>query len=546
MDLDLIIANGMVVDGTGRARFRADLGIRDGKIAAVATGEPLGGRQTLDAAGLVVTPGFIDVHSHSDWILPLPGHDAILAPLLLQGITTLVGGQCGFSPAPATGESVPLLDDYSEAMRDVAFPYRWRSMAEFLEALAGDGLLLNAACLVGHGALRYAAMGPRADRAGPPTPREMEALCRLTRLALRDGAFGLSAGLAYAPGIFASNDELLPLLRIAAEEGALFAVHGRAYTWVSPFYQPMVGGTAHNVRSTRELLDLARQAGVRLQLSHLIFVGRRTWRTHRTVLQDVERAADEGLDVAFDAYPYTVGNTTINVVLPAWFLDRFAANIDDPRALRRLKREIDILRWSLGLSYPDITLLWSCVPELAELEGLDFATIARRLGLPPFEAYMHVVRVSNGKARVLLGTYSGDGDREEPLRAVLAHPRCAFMTDTIIARQGRHNPASFGTFPRVLGRYSRDLGLFSLEEAVRRMTSLPAERIGLEGVGRIAEGAWADLVLLDPAAVAGDASRERPDVPPKGIRAVLISGQVVAQEGQVVGRQRWGRVLRRG
>jgi len=158
---------------------------------------------------------------------------------------------------------------------------------------------------------------------------------------------------------------------------------------------------------------------------------------------------------------------------------------------------------------------------------------------------MHVARASAGKARILLGTYSGDGEREEPLRAVLSHPRCAFMTDTILTRRGRHNPASFGTFPRVLGRYSRDLGLFSLEEAVRRMTSFPAERIGIAGVGRIAENDWADLVLFDPATVADNTTLDRPDAPPAGIRTVLVSGQVVAQDGRVVGRERVGRMLRR-
>lgn len=545
MNFDLVITNGTVIDGTGRTRFRADLGIRNGRIAAIATGEHLTGRQSLDGTGLIVAPGFIDVHSHSDWILPLPDHDQILAPLLLQGITTLVTGNCGFSPAPATEESIPLLDGFSEMMRELPLPDRWRSMAEFLDVLERDGLLFNAAFLVGHGALRYAVMGSRADGFTPPTAEEMDALCHLTRQALREGAFGLSAGLAYAPGVFARNQELLSLLQVVAEEGGIFTVHGRAYTWVSPFYKPMIVGTPHNVRSTRELLALARQAGVRLQLSHLIFVGRRTWRTYRTVLQDVERAAADGLDVAFDAFPYTVGNSTVNVIFPDWFLDGFADKINDPRALRQLKREINLLRWTLGLDYRDITLLWGCVPELAGLEGLDFAAIARRSGWPAFEAYIYVARMSGGKARVLLGTYSGDGGREEPLRAVLAHPLCAFMTDTLLTRRGRHNPASFGTFPRVLGRYSRDLGLFSLEEAVRRMTSFPAERIGLADVGRIAEGGWADVVLFDPATVADNTTPDRPDVPPTGIRAVLISGQVVAQDGQVVGQQRWGRVLRR-
>ena len=545
MDLDLVIANGTVIDGSGRPRVRADVGIQGGRIAAIATGERLSGRQVLDASNLIVAPGFIDVHSHADWILPLPDHDQILAPLVLQGATTLVTGQCGFSPAPATEEAIPLVDGFSEMLRERAFPYRWRTMAEFLGTLEHEGLLLNAAFLVGHGTLRYAVMGPPADGPTPPTAEEMDALCRLTRQALREGAFGLSAGLAYAPGVFARNEELLPLLQAVAEEGGLFTVHGRAYTWVSPFYTPMIGGTPHNVRSTRELLALARQAGVRLQLSHQIFVGRHTWRTHRTVLHDIEQAAAEGLDVAFDAFPYTVGNSTINVVFPDWFLAGFEENIQSDPALRRLKREMTILRWTLGLGYGDITLLWGRAPELAALEGLDFADIARRLGLAEFEAYVHAARLSGGKARVLLGTYSGDGEREEPLRAALAHPLCAFMTDTILTQRGRHNPASFGTFPRVLGRYSRDLGLFSLEEAVRRMTSFPAERIGLRDVGRIAEGAWADLVLFDPGSVADHTTPERPDAPPSGIRAVLISGQVVARDGQMVSRERRGRVLRR-
>ncbi len=544
MDFDLVLTGGTVVDGTGRPRFRADVGIREGCIAAVAVGERLAGRQTLDAAGLVVAPGFIDVHSHSDWILPLADHDQILAPLLLQGITTLVAGQCGFSPAPVTPESAPLLDGFSEMMRERAFPYRWRSLAEFLDALEGTGPLLNVATLVGHGSLRYAAMGARADSSAPPTDADMDALRDLTREALRQGAFGLSAGLAYAPGVFASNDELLALLRVVAEAEGVFAVHGRAYSWVSPLYKPMIGGVAHNVRSTRELLGLAREAGVRLQLSHLIFVGRRTWRTHRTVLRDVERAAADGVDVTFDAFPYTVGNSTVKVVMPDWFLDGFDENVGDPQALRRLKREIDLLRWALGLGFRDITLLWGGVPELVALEGLDFVAIARRMGLPEFESYMHVARLSAGKARILLGTYSGDGERERPLRAVLSHPLCAFMTDTILTRRGRHNPASFGTFPRLLGRYSRDLGLFSLEEAVRRMTSFPAQRMRLPDVGRVAEGGWADLVLFDPATVADRTTRDRPDAPPAGIRAVLLSGQVVARDGRIVSQDRLGRVLR--
>jgi len=541
MEFDLIIHNGMIVDGNGRPHFRADLGLRDGRIAAIAQGEALQGRHLLDAEGLAVAPGFVDVHSHADWILPLSDHDSILAPLLLQGVTTVVTGQCGFSPAPVNDAAIPLADAYSEMLRERAFEYRWRSFGEFLAEMERGGLLLNAGFLVGHGALRHAVMG---DSTGAPSPALLEGLCRGARQAMAEGALGLSAGLAYTPGVFARNDELLPLLRAVAGLGGVFTVHGRAYTWVSPFYSPMIGGTSHNIRSVRELLGLARQAGVRLQLSHQIFVGRRTWRTHRTVFRDIERAAAEGLDVAFDAFPYTCGNTTINVVFPAWFLADYARHLNDPGSLKRLKREIDLLRWTLGLSYGDITLLHVAAPELAELEGLDFAAIAHRLRMPPFDAYMHVARASDGKARVLLYTYSGDGGHEAPLQAALSHPLCSFMTDTILTQSGKPNPASYGSFPRILGRFSRDLGLFPLEEAVRRMTSLPAQRTNLAGVGCIAEGAAADLVLFDPATVADRTTRDRPDAPPAGIHAVLIAGQVVAKEGRLLPGPRRGRVLR--
>ncbi|HSJ58463.1 MAG TPA: amidohydrolase family protein, partial [Anaerolineae bacterium] len=496
----------------------------------------------IDAAGLIVAPGFVDIHSHADWILPLPDHPDILAPLLLQGVTTVIAGQCGFSPAPVTDASVPWVDAFSEAMRDRSLAYPWHTTAEFLNTLDGQGLLLNAACFVGHGTLRLAAL---ADARRAPTPSELDLMRRELERALDDGAIGLSAGLAYAPGIFAANDELLSLLEVVAARGAVFAVHGRAYTWVSPFYKPMIGGTAHNVRSVRELLGLARAAGVRLQLSHQIFVGRHTWRTHRRVLDEIDRAAAEGVDVTFDAYPYTYGNTLVNVVMPAWFLHDFEANIVDVTALRRLKREMDLLRFTLGIDYADIMLLWAGDPELAHLEGLDFVEIARHLGMPPFDAYVHVARATGGQARALLGTYSGDETREEPLRAALAHPLCAFMTDTILTSQGVHNPASFGTFPRLLGHYSRDLGLFTLEETVRRMTSFPAERMRLEGIGRVAQGCRADLVLFDPATVDGQATLTRPDAPPIGIHAVLLGGHVVVRDGARVVDGNHGRVLRR-
>ncbi|MGQ9585212.1 MAG: N-acyl-D-amino-acid deacylase family protein [Anaerolineae bacterium] len=553
MDFDLVIKNGTVIDGTGRPRFRADVGIRKGRIAAVVAGGPLNGAEVLDATGLVVAPGFIDVHTHFDWNLPLADHDQTLAPIVLQGVTTVVTGNCGSSAAPVNEASIPLLayrlsaygaSSETEETEGRQPYFRWRSVAEYLDILESGGVLLNTAFLVGHGSLRYAVMGERAN-GGSPTPEEVGAMRQHARQALREGAFGLSAGLAYEPGMYADAEELLPLLETTAEEGGFYAVHSRSYSCISPFYPPDLD-TPSNVLATREQLELAQRAGVRLQLSHLIFHGRRTWPTYRTVLNDVEQAAAQGLEVAFDAFPYTFGNTTIHVNFPKWFLRDLFNNINDSEALCRLEKEMAHRHRLIGRDYSDIILMHGAAPELAELEGLDFAAIAQRLGTSEFEAYMHVARVGGSAARILQDTYSGDSESEEPLRAILKHPRCAFMTDTLIFREGYPNRATYGAFPRLLGHYSRDLSLFPLEEAVHRMTGFSAERLGLEKeIGRVAEGYWADLVLFDPETVADKSTREHPDAAPVGIRAVLLTGQVTTRDGKIVGKQRRGRVLRR-
>ncbi|MCK6587560.1 MAG: amidohydrolase family protein [Polyangiaceae bacterium] len=542
MEFDLVLSGGTVVDGTGKRRYPADIGIQKGKIAALAQPRSLKGGRSFDATGLAVAPGFIDIHSHVDWLLTVPDHEDVLAPMVAQGITTVVSGNCGFSPAPVTDASIPMVEHSSEVLRDSRLNYRWRSMGEFLRALESDGILLNAAFLAGHGTLRHAVMG---TSSAPPSPGQLNDLIRLTQTSIREGAFGLSAGLAYDPGVFAKNEELLPLLRAVADEGAIFTVHGRSYTWVSPFYKPMLLGPPHNLRSVRELLRLAERSRVKIQLSHQIFIGRRTWPTHRWVLGAIDKAVDKGIDVAFDAFPYTAGNTTINAIFPDWVLDDFKNRIRDPKIIKRLRREFAMFRLFLGLEYSDFRLLWGYTPEMERFEGLTVAQIAERLGMSEFDAYVHVARETNGKARVLIGTYSGDGEREEPLRAVLSHPLCAFETDSILTRRGRHNPASFGTFPRVLGRYSRDLGLFSLEEAVRRMTSMPAERIGLPDVGRIAPGFYADLVVFNPDEVRDNTTFEDTERPPSGVRAVLVTGEVAAENGALVDKARRGRVLRR-
>jgi N-acyl-D-amino-acid deacylase len=540
-DYDLVIANGTVIDGTGRERYRADVGVRNGRIAAISRGQRLQGRETIDAAGHIVAPGFIDAHSHSDWILPSPDHPTILQPFLLQGVTTVITGNCGSSPAPA-GEAGPKGGGGSSGTLDTPLEQRWRSFGEFLDVMEQDGLLLNSAFMVGHGSVRNMVMGGKPDA---PTADELQAMLAAVRDSLRQGAFGFTVGLAYAPGVFATNDELREFLKVTAAEKAMFAAHTRAQSWVSGLFQPMFFTTAHNVRATRELIDLSKETGVRFQNSHLIFVGRNTWRTYPTQLQDIEKAVSDGLDMAFDAYPYTAGDSVINVIFPAWFLANFQDKVNDPAQLSKLKREILIQKTAVGLDYGDLRLMRMNDPELTQYEGMNFRAIADRMKKDVFDTYVEFARRSGGKARIMLGTYSGDAKNEEPLRAVLKHPLCSFMTDAVRHQTGLTNPAAFGTFPRILGRYARDQKLFTLEEAVRRMTSYTADRFGLPDTGRIAEGRWADITIFNPETVADNATPENDNVTPAGIKAVVISGQVAARDGQKTSAPLSGRVLRR-
>lgn len=545
MRCETVIRGGAVYDGSGAPPVQAALGIDGGRIVAVARdgdAASLDGATVVDASGLAVAPGFIDLHSHSDWILPHHDHATILAPLLEQGITTIVTGNCGFSPAPVEPRSARLLDEGSELVRDRPLAFEWRTHREFLDRLAAAPLALNVAHLAGHGSIRLAVMG---DRFEPARDDDVAAMSEWVREAMEAGCIGLSTGLGYAPGMFATAAELTALAKVAAEYGALFTSHVRAYSWISPFFSlAPVGWRAHNLRAIDEILAVAGGAGARLQISHLIFVGRATWRTQRDAIVAIERACDAGLDVAFDTFPYTAGNTTIRVVYPPWAQHGLPDNLGSWLVRTRLRTELRLLRRLIGIDVSDIQLLHAVEPSLAHLEGRRFDEIGQLLGMDPLDAYFHVTRASGAKARVMLFQYSGSADDEHALRDTLAHPLNAIETDTILTSRGHHNPASFGTFPRFLGHYARELGLVSLATAVHKATGLPAARARLAGRGLVREGYAADLVVFDPATIAGPADFDTPAARPRGIAHVLVNGSAVVTDGRYGGACR-GSLLRR-
>lgn len=538
-----LLRGGRVIDGTGDAGFDGHVLVEDDRIKAVLReGEELPAADTvIDAAGCVVSPGFIDMHSHADWLLPLAEHPGLLRPLIEQGVTTLVTGNCGFSPAPFSEGARRMMRALPAILSDRPFDFTWKSMAEFLDHLEEVGPALNTAQVVGHATVRYAA----ADTLrGVLRPDELERCLDQVRRALDEGACGLSFGLGYDPGMYSPLAELSAFCSAAAEAGKPVTVHLKALSVISPCY-PYTSLRPHNVRALEEMLAIAQETGARLQLSHFIFVGRRSWRTAETCIRMVEEARRRGVDVMVDAFPYTCGNTTINVSLPYWFLARLPRGYKSRRARMRLRAELGLGFRLLGYLYKDFQVMNAGVAGWEELNGLTLPEVARRWKTSPFNAMLRLSEASRGGALMLYHTYSGEPGNEAPIESVLSHDLCLFETDAILRSTGYPNPAGTGAFPKILGDYVRERGLFRRENAVRRMTSASADRFGLKDRGVLVPGKAADIVVFDPETIADTPPvGSQPAGKPKGIRHVFINGKQVLKNGSYLEGVRPGRVLR--
>jgi N-acyl-D-amino-acid deacylase len=540
----LLVRGGRILDGTGAPAFDGDLLIEEDRIRdLLRPGDgPASADQVIEADGCAVAPGFIDMHSHADWVLPLADCDDLAAAFLEQGITTVVAGNCGFSPAPIRPDALGRLENSLASMlADQPFEYLWRSMDEFLTQVDKNGPPLNLAELVGHASLRAAA----AETArGAMRSDELQSCLDQTRRALDEGAFGLSFGLGYDPGMYSPLEELEAFCRVAVEADRPVTVHLKALSAISPTY-PVTYLKPHNLRALREMLEVARASGARLQLSHFIFVGRRSWPTVGRALEMVEQARSEGVDVMIDAFPYTCGNTTINAPFPYWFLARLPDGYHSRLARARLRAELELGFRLVGFIYQDFQVMDTAIEGEEELDGLTIAEIARRRNARPFDVMLDLSERSRGGTLMLFHAYSGEPDREEALEAVLSHDLCLFETDAAVKSTGYPNPASLGTFPRILGRFVRERGLFGLEDAIRRMTSASAERFGIGDRGVLARGKAADLVIFDPAAVSDSPPVfARPAARPRGIRHVFVNGRQVVRDSRFVKGSPAGRVLR--
>jgi N-acyl-D-amino-acid deacylase len=542
----------MIVDGTGREAFKGDVYV-DGDtieyVNPVDMPESAGSAamqqadRAIDVEGLAVAPGFIDCHSHFDWVLPLPDHQEFLFPMVEQGITTVVTGNCGFSPAPVTVENKKYINELTETLIDKPLAYEWETMGEFFDYLdTNGGLMLNNVQLVGHGALHLATVQDYTKR---PNSDEIAKMAAMTAEALDEGACGLSFGLGYPPGIFSTRDDLLALTRVAADKGRILTVHKRALTRYSGSY-PVIPffDRPHNLKALDEVLSIAHETGVRLQISHLIFAGKKSWSTAQKAVRLIEKARNRGLEVMFDIYPHFCGNSYLAVFLPAWFVENLDANLNNVRAIRRLRIELGIGKFLVGFNMSDIQIMQAGYPEGEKYNGLNIVEIAEQEGLDPIGAMLKIIEKSGGKALQLTHGYSGDDTHEQLVEKLMVHELCLFETDTLLKSSGFANPASYGAFPRILGRFVRDKKVLSLGDAVSKMTGKTAHWMGIAQRGEIKPGNFADIVIFNPDTIADNTTVKETALRPTGIEKVFINGEQVVENGKYLRDKKPGRVVR--
>ena len=537
--LDIAIKNGTVIDGTGRLRYDADVGISGGKIETIGRLENAEAARTIDATGLIVAPGFIDMHSHSDMSMyGDPGGES----KAFQGITTEVTGNCSYSPFPiAPGGKA----DFRIGSLGWPEEWEWTDLDGWANAHESRGISLNIAPQLGQAALQIA-VGAIEER--PVTPDQMREMQRLAAESVEQGAFSLSTGLSLSPSGYMSTDEVAALCQAVAHyDGVFYVTHSRF-------------GAGKHVSAIEEAVEIGRKAGVPVHYSHLAIIAKPDlggWRKPQDrrghgyeMLEVFENARKEGMDMTYDSYPYTAAMGDLDQSVPNWAqaggIDAYMARLKDPETRARIREEVAA---GLGGVPPmwDTGAIASVQTEANRgLIGRSIADIAAERGVEPAEAVLQIEEEERSAVASV-----GHGRVERDVRYFLSHPIGMFGSDGIaISPTGIHkdeqiHPRFYGTYPRILGRYVREQSLMSLETAVQKSPWMPADRLAIKDRGRVEEGLVADLVVFNPKTIIDNATYEQPHQLSQGIQHLLVNGVPVITDGSHT-QARAGRVLRRG
>ena len=555
---DLILENATVVDGTGGQPYQADVGIGKGLSEALGDLEGSEAARRIDAGGRTVCPGFIDVHSHADLTMFREDAAELLRPLVRQGITTFVGGNCGMALAPVSDENREGLKTYLEIFTQMDFDtaIRWKSMGEFMERVEEKSLLLNMALLVPHGMLRISALGLE-DR--PADAGAMGMMRRQLEESMQAGAFGLSTGLQYFPGLFSDTEELVKLSEPLSRYGGIFTSHLRSYTSTT------LG------RAIDEVGEVSRANGIRGQVSHIFSI---PWTgpvhplalralkwmcrhpettlklaphfaldaSMNVVLKRLEKNREAGADIAMDIMPTTAGFTHLLAFFPPWVLTgdrrKVVERISDPGTRREILRDIEKGRpawphsgrndWSLNImrqmGWDAVTVMAVHSEKNRHLEGRLFTDIAEERGMHPFDVMCDLLIEEEGQVLVFESmSEPDDAFTERYTFPALQDPGTMITTDTLLMGVGKPSYLFYGCYPKFFGRYVNDMKLLDLPEAVRRCTSLPADFFGIKGRGLVREGYRADLLVMDAEGFRTEAVFREPERFPTGLDTVIIN-----------------------
>lgn len=526
---DLLIANATLVDGTGAPGRRASVAVRDDTIAAVGDLPPDGAGRVVNGSGLVLAPGFIDMHAHSDRTLLV---DPSAESKVRQGVTTEVVGNCGMSPTPCVG---PVAEEERARFARWGLDVTWRTMGEYLDTLADRGVGINVVALVGHGAVRKAAMG-YAMRA--PDPAELTAIRRFVAEAMAGGAFGMSFGGIYPPSNYAATEELIEAAKEVAAAGGIYACHMR-------------NERERLLEAVEESIRIGRESGASVQISHHKASSPKVWGLVRESLKRIETANAEGVPVTVDQYPYRASSTNLNAMMPSWAheggLTALAARLRDPEQRARILADLrsDTPSGTGANLAPSDIMIASCRTNRA-LDGKTIAEVAAARDADPHETVLDILAENECDVGAIYFSMS-----EDDVRYVMRHPLMMVGSDATSmviggkSAEGKPHPRTYGTFARILGHYVREEGVLTLEEAVAKMTGRCAAKLGLADRGTVEVGKKADLVLFSAERVRETATFEDPHRYAEGVELVVLNGRIVVEGGQHTGALA-GRVLRNG